>query len=117
METELREERTERHKWAGSVASWADRGLKTDPRELAWQQLPRVDTKAAKALLRSFASQAPLILVVGSPRRIDMEGLERLGSVTTHQAKELFRHDLEPIRYHRTRVRKTNGLSAPPAAR
>jgi predicted Zn-dependent peptidase len=75
---------------AGTVYSWDDQGLKTDPRDKRVKAALAVDKAAAEKWTKAAVTAKPTISVVGNVKKLDLDKLGKLGKVEQVPVEKLF---------------------------
>ena len=78
------------------VASWDDRGEKSDPRPWEWQTMAKLEEGDLEGFAKRFEGAPVIIAIVGDRTRVGMEELAKIAPVQELQAADLFSYGAFP---------------------
>jgi predicted Zn-dependent peptidase len=72
------------------VASWDDRGEKSDPRPWEWETMAKLGESDLEGFAKRFSDAPVIIAIVGDKGRVGIEALQKIAPVQEMQPADLF---------------------------
>jgi predicted Zn-dependent peptidase len=72
------------------VASWDDRGEKSDPRPWEWQTMAKLGEPDLEGFAKRFADAPVIVAIVGDRSRVSLDQLQKIAPVQEMNAADLF---------------------------
>ncbi len=72
------------------VASWDDRGERTDPRPWEWETMAKLQEGDLETFAKRFSDAPVIVAIVGDRSRVNLEALQKIAPVQELNAADLF---------------------------